>query len=85
MKLIPENNNGITLASIQQRKLAIKRQLNQRKGNMVNKTQSLFTPTHDVTKWDRTLNLINNSIAVYDGLLLGLRLMMRFKGFFRRR
>ena len=79
MKLIPENNNGITLASIQQRKLAIKRQLNQRKGNMVNKTQSLFTPTHDVTKWDRTLNLINNSIAVYDGLLLGLRLMMRFK------
>ena len=85
MKLIPEKNKGITLESIQQRKLAIKRQLNQRKGDMVNKTQSLFTPAHDVTKWDRTLNLISNSIAVYDGLLLGLRLMARFKGFFRRR
>ena len=85
MKLVPEKEKGITLEDIRLRKLAIKQQLSQRKGNMVNKTQSLFTPARDVTKWDRTLSLISNSIAVYDGLLLGLRLMTRFKGFFRRR
>lgn len=85
MKLVPEKEKGITLEDIRLRKLAIKKQLSQRKGNMVNKTQSLFTHARDVTKWDRTLSLISNSIAVYDGLLLGLRLMTRFKGFFRRR
>lgn len=80
-----KQNDGITLEEIRKRKAVIKKQLESRKQVMSIKTQSLFTPSEELTRWDHTMNLINNGIAVYDGLMMGLRLMGKFRGYFRRR
>lgn len=80
-----KQNEGITLEDIRKRKAVIKKQLNSRKKAMMVKTQTLFTPSEEVTRWDHTMNLIGNGIAVYDGLMMGLRIMGRVRGFFRRK
>ena len=78
-----KQNNSITLEEIAKRKKEIKRQLNEQKTVMTTKTQSLFsTPKQELARWDSTANTISKAIAIYDGVMLGFKLMKRFRGVF---
>lgn len=80
-----QQNEGITLEEIQRRKAVIKKQLDARKKVMQVKTHALFAPSEPVTRLDHAMNLIGNGIAVYDGVMMGLRIMGRVRGFFKRK
>lgn len=71
-----------TIESIRERRLAKREELKQSKDRMQNLSQQLFAPQQGKNKIDSLMQQVNMGIAAYDGLMTGIKILRRVRGFF---
>lgn len=71
-----------SIENIRQRRLAKQEELKRSKERMHNLSQQLFTPQQSQNKIDSLMQQINMGIAAYDGLMTGIKILRRIRGFF---
>ena len=54
-------------------------------GSKDNTWNEIFEPRKTSTKAEQVFNLVDNSIAIYDGAMLGYKIIHRLRDFFRRK
>lgn len=75
----------ITLESITQQKAALLQQIRMQKEIMTDITRDIFAPVAPATnKANAMMRAFNTGMAVFDGVMLGLKLMKKFRNFFGR-
>lgn len=78
-------NKTYTFADIEQERTALQKEMRKHRQAMNEKARTLFTPPPADTKAEKLMNNINRVVAIYDGVMLGLKLVNRFRGFFRKK
>lgn len=73
-----------SVESIAQRRAEKKEEILRSKARIQNLTQELFTPQKSKNQMDNMMQHINAGIAAYDGLMTGLKILRRVRGFFSR-
>lgn len=77
------DTTSITLESISQRKEEVRKKLHLQKQIMTNTTRDLFAPLAPAAdKGNAIMRAFNTGMAVFDGVMLGLRMMKRFRRMF---
>jgi hypothetical protein len=76
------NKEIITLDTIRDRKDEVLSEIRKDKKIISRRWEHLFAPAETHTKGEQIMNIIDNSFAIYDGTMMGLKLMRRFRGFF---
>lgn len=85
MEKIPETA-PVTLESIARQKAELRQQISQQKEVMTRLTQEIFAPLEPATnKAGSVMRAFNTGMAVFDGIMLGVKVMGRFRRFFSRR
>lgn len=74
----------VTLDTIRDRKDLVLKDIRKEKAKIAIRWERLFAPTESHSKGERIMNIIDNGMAIYDGTMMGLKLMRRFRGFFSR-
>lgn len=77
-----EQRISYTIESIRERRLAKREELKQSKDRMQNLSQQLFAPQQGKNKIDSLMQQVNMGIAAYDGLMTGIKILRRVRGFF---
>lgn len=76
----------VTLESIAQRKATLLQQIRAQKEIMTDLTQEIFAPLAPATnKANAMMRAFNTGMAVFDGIMLGAKLMKKFRMLFGRR
>lgn len=75
----------ITLEEITRQKKAVRLQIREQRDRIQQTATELFSPVKATTKVEMLMNSVNSSIAVFDGVMTGLRIMRRVRGLFRRK
>lgn len=73
-----------SVESIAQRRAEKKEEILLSKARIQNLTQELFAPQKSKNQMDNMMQHINAGIAAYDGLMTGLKILRRVRGFFAR-
>lgn len=73
-----------SVESIAQRRAEKKEEILCSKARIQNLTQELFAPQKSKNQMDNMMQHINAGIAAYDGLMTGLKILRRVRGFFSR-
>ena len=73
-----------SVESIAQRRAEKKEEILRSKTRIQNLTQELFAPQKSKNQMDNMMQHINAGIAAYDGLMTGLKILRRVRGFFSR-
>ena len=73
-----------SVESIAQRRAEKKEEILRSKARSQNLTQELFAPQKSKNQMDNMMQHINAGIAAYDGLMTGLKILRRVRGFFSR-
>ena len=74
-----------TLEEIKEEKLRVQRKIGDQKASIANTWNEIFEPRKASTKAEQVFNLVDNSIAIYDGAMLGYKIIHRLRDFFRRK
>ena len=75
----------VTLENIAQQKNTILRQIRMQKEIMTDITRDIFAPVAPATnKANAMMRAFNTGMAVFNGAMLGLKLMKKFRSFFGR-
>ena len=74
-----------TLEAILAEREKVLADIRQQKAFMKQKTQALFAPPKATSKMEAMINSFDKAVAIYDGVVVGMRIVGRFKSFFRRR
>ena len=77
-----EQRISYTIEGIRERRLAKREELKLSKDRMLNLSQQLFAPQHGKKIIDRLMQQVNMGIAAYDGLMTGIKILRRVRGFF---
>ena len=77
-----EQRISYTIEGIRERRLAKQEELKQSKDRMQNLSQQLFAPQQGKNKIDSLMQQVNMGIAAYDGLMTGIKILRRVRGFF---
>ncbi len=85
MSTTTRTNAGVTLEEITRQKMEIRRRIKEQKQNMQASATELFAPVKAANKIELIMNSVNSGMAVVDGVMTGMRLMRRVRGYFRRR
>lgn len=75
----------ITLEEITRQKKAVRLQISEQRDRIQQTATELFSPVKATTKVEMLMNSVNSGIAVFDGVMTGLRIMRRVRGLFRRK
>lgn len=75
----------ITLEEITRQKKAVRLQIREQRDRIQQTATELFSPVKATTKVEMLMNSVNSGIAVFDGVMTGLRIMRRVRGLFRRK
>lgn len=73
-----------SVESIAQRRAEKKEEILRSKARIQNLAQELFAPQKSKNQMDNMMQHINAGIAAYDGLMTGLKILRRVRGFFSR-
>ena len=73
-----------SVESIAQRRAEKKEEILRSKARIQNLTQELVAPQKSKNQMDNMMQHINAGIAAYDGLMTGLKILRRVRGFFSR-
>ena len=73
-----------SVESIAQRRAEKKEEILRSKARIQNLTQELFATQKSKNQMDNMMQHINAGIAAYDGLMTGLKILRRVRGFFSR-
>ncbi len=79
------SNATYTLEDIIARKQAKRKEILQSKENMQTLAQDLFAPNESKNKLDGLMQHVNMGIAAYDGIMTGIKILRRVRGFFDRK
>ena len=74
----------ITLEEISKRKEALLKEIRQQKELMKATAADLFAPVKPAGKADAIMHSINSGIAVFDGVMLGMKVIKRIRKPFQR-
>ena len=74
-----------TLEEIREEKLRVQTKVGDQKASIANTWNEIFEPRKTSTKAGQVFNLVDNSIAIYDGAMLGYKIIHRLRDFFRRK
>lgn len=74
-----------TLEEIREEKLRVQTKIYDQKASIANTWNEIFEPSKASTKAEQVFNLVDNSIAIYDGAMLGYKIIHRLRSFFRRK
>lgn len=76
----------LTLDEIAQRKTAVKNEITKQKEIILKKTKAIFTPNpvagNGVSSF---MESFNKGVALYDGVMTGIKMMRRVRAFFSRK
>lgn len=78
------DNEAYTLDAIRNRKDEVLTAIRKDKDKIGARWSALFAPPEANSKGQRIMNIINNGFAIYDGTMMGLKLMKRCRSFFSR-
>ena len=77
------NTTPVTLESIAQKKAMLLQEIRLQKEIMTGLTQEIFAPLEPATnKSNSMIRAFNTGMAVFDGIVLGLKLMKKFRKIF---
>lgn len=79
------SNVTYTLEDIIARKQAKRKEILQSKENIQTLAQDLFAPNESKNKLDGLMQHVNMGIAAYDGIMTGIKILRRVRGFFDRK
>lgn len=74
-----------TLEKIIERKQAKAKEIRQSKERIQDLTQDLFAPRQSKNKIDGLMQHVNMGIAAYDGIMTGIKVLRRIRGFFEKK
>ena len=77
-------NSTYTLENIIERKQAKKIEIQKSKEQIQILTQDLFAPRQSKNKIDGFMQHVNMGIAAYDGIMTGMKILRRIRGFFNK-
>ena len=75
--------NNITLEDIARKKAALLKQIRTQKGKMTTLSQGFIAPLKPTKKNTAMMGLFNKSMIVFDGVLIGYKLLRKLKKFIR--
>ena len=75
----------ITLEEISRRKKEVKKQIEIQKVLMTSTASELFSPTKATNKMEFFMNSFNSGMAVFDGVMTGLKIMRRIRLLFKKK
>lgn len=78
-------NTIITLEEIARRKNEKKEEVRKIKAQMTQTVRGLFAPEENKGGVEGIMQHISTGIAVYDGVMTGIKIMRRFRSFFTRK
>lgn len=73
------------LAAIRSQKADVRKRMRKSAAYIKNTTHQLFTPPKATTKLESFMNLLDQGVAIYDGVMLGMRVMRNIKHIFGRK
>ena len=74
------------LGALRQRKAAVKAQMKESMDYIRNTANSLATPLpRPTSKWGSFMNMIDQGLAVYDGVMMGMRVARNIRRVFGKR
>ena len=79
------SNVTYTLEDIIARKQAKRKEILQSKEYLQTLAQDLFAPNESKNKLDGLMQHVNMGIAAYDGIMTGIKILRRIRGFFDRK
>ncbi len=80
------SDKKITIEDIAALKEKKKQEIDKQKDLIYNRFHNIFAPIEPATnKAESLMRTFNTGMAVYDGLMLGMKTFKRIKGFFRRK
>jgi len=77
------NNGYTTLEEIKKEKLQVLTKISKQKESIANTWNNIFAPREANSKAEQVFNIVDNSMAIYDGAMLGYKLIRRLRGFSR--
>lgn len=80
----PAGQNDM-LAYIRKRKSELRIEIQTCNENIRNTTKTLFAPPKANNKMESFFNIVDQGMAVYDGVILGMRVMRNFRRIFSRK
>ena len=84
MNTKPSPKQNITLEEVTERKEEIKRQIDDQ-GRIITLTvRDIFAPAPSDSATNTLMNSFTKGLAIYDGVMTGIKIMRRLKAFFRR-
>lgn len=81
----PNNNTPVTLEEITRRKNEKKEEVRKLKAQMTQTMREMFAPEENKGGAMGIVQHIGTGIAVYDGIMTGIKVMRRVRGFFTRK
>lgn len=82
MTMNAEQQVSYSIDDIRKRRLAKREELKLSKDRMQDLTRQLFAPQQGKNKIDSLMQQVNMGIAAYDGLMTGIKILRRVRGFF---
>lgn len=79
------SNVTYTLEDIIARKQAKRKEILESKERLQTLAQDLFAPNESKNKLDGLMQHVNMGIAAYDGIMTGIKILRRIRGFFDRK
>ena len=73
------------LAAIRTRKAEVKKQLQESATYIKTTTRKMFTPPQATNKFESLMNMMDQGVMVYDGLMMGMRFARNIRRLFGRR
>lgn len=74
----------ITLEEITQRKKKLLNEIQAQKRAMTATTREIFSPLAPANKADSLMRSFNTGMAIFDGVVLGIKIMKKMRTYFRR-
>ena len=74
----------ITLEEITQRKKKLLNEIQAQKRAMTATTREIFSPAPTANKADSLMRSFNTGMAIFDGVVLGIKIMKKMRTYFRR-
>ena len=80
------DGTAVTLNMIAKQKKTLQSQIDLKQNGLTTQAQGLFHgQQEEMARWDQTASLVGKAVAIYDGLRFGLKVMNRFRGFFKKK
>jgi len=87
MKVTHTNSlsNDITIDDIVKKRIELKHKINQQKEKIIDTSTELFAPISTISSGKPYMNYFKNSINLLNGIILGYKLMKKFRKYFHKK